>query len=636
MALGLMAATTPALASPALASPALASPALASPAPPSSAGSLAATGGQPAGSGLHVTVDAGYGVVLPRGSWVPVSVVVANKGPAFQGTVVVSVAGPANGQYCVRTGGGVSCSTPPGPLAGAPGHGSEVSYRIPLDLAAGTTKHLGVDVEPVSPPVSVRVLDTAGAEVAMAKGTLPVGFSSGGPVHPVVAVVSDHSSTLDALGAVDLPGRGQVQVAHLSPAQLPGSGALLAGFTAVALDQASTAALTPAQGRALADYVTNGGTLLVAGGVGWKATAAGLPPGLLPVSVSGVAPSPLAGLAAGLGVAAPAQPGQLATARPRPGATVVSSQGSTPVVVQRGQGRGRVLFTAFDPAVPPFTAWPGTTALLRQLLAGARGPSGGQVVSAGPSFLMAGRPSSLAADGVALAPVLADMPGVTLPSAAVLAILLLAYLVVVGPLNFFVLKRLGRRDLAWATVPAISLVAVAAAWATGLGTPRSPVVNQVRLAVASPGSHRAAVASLAAVYLPRGGSVAVRPAGGALLTGLAGTGGRRAQLVVDGPGASRSVTLSGATGTLTGFSSYRHGLLSGQVAADLTRQGTTLSGTVTNHLRVGLSHVAVISPSGTEKVLGHLAPGASMPVKVSLGHGTGAPVPPAGFAVPLS
>ncbi len=59
---------------------------------------------------------------------------------------------------------------------------------------------------------------------------------------------------------------------------------------------------------------------------------------------------------------------------------------------------------------------------------------------------------------------------VELPPASVLIGFLLAYLLLVGPVNGFVLARLGRRELAWVSVPALTLVFTVGAFLTAAGT----------------------------------------------------------------------------------------------------------------------------------------------------------------------
>ena len=78
------------------------------------------------------------------------------------------------------------------------------------------------------------------------------------------------------------------QLHYTVPADLPVSAAALGGFGAVAIDQADTSVLNPAQvhGRWRATS-TRAGRLVVAGGMDWRAATAGLPAGLLPAVVDG-------------------------------------------------------------------------------------------------------------------------------------------------------------------------------------------------------------------------------------------------------------------------------------------------------------------------------------------------------------
>jgi hypothetical protein len=62
----------------------------------------------------------------------------------------------------------------------------------------------------------------------------------------------------------------------------------------------------------------------------------------------------------------------------------------------------------------------------------------------------------------------------SLPGARGAALFLLAFLVLVGPVNALVVRRLGRRELSWVTVPAIALVFTGVAAITTAGGEREP------------------------------------------------------------------------------------------------------------------------------------------------------------------
>src|SRR5690606_4362729 len=57
------------------------------------------------------------------------------------------------------------------------------------------------------------------------------------------------------------------------------------------------------------------------------------------------------------------------------------------------------------------------------------------------------------------------------------------YAVLVGPVNFLVLRRLRRRDLAWITVPALGLLAMGGFWVAGRERLQGTVVNHASVLV---------------------------------------------------------------------------------------------------------------------------------------------------------
>lgn len=74
-----------------------------------------------------------------------------------------------------------------------------------------------------------------------------------------------------------------------------------------------------------------------------------------------------------------------------------------------------------------------------------------------------------------VAPQTLQTGSIDLPGIVGLAVFLIAYVLVVGPINGLVLSRLGRRELAWGTIPAITLVFATVAW-VGAGS-TSPSVG---------------------------------------------------------------------------------------------------------------------------------------------------------------
>ena len=60
----------------------------------------------------------------------------------------------------------------------------------------------------------------------------------------------------------------------------------------------------------------------------------------------------------------------------------------------------------------------------------------------------------------------------------------IGYAVLVGPVNFLLLRRLGRREFAWVTVPVLSLLAVAGFWLAGRERLQNTLVNHATVVLA--------------------------------------------------------------------------------------------------------------------------------------------------------
>jgi hypothetical protein len=519
-----------------------------------------------------------------------------------------------------------------------------VTYRSPLDLAAGTTKLLATDVlTGPETPVQAEVLGSSGDVLAKAGDRLSI---ENGTVQPAVAVVTGDPTALSSL-SLPMPDGSQPQVQLLSPADVPTSSAALGAFSAVIVDQADTSVLSPSQARAVQGYVEAGGTLAVAGGLGWKAAVAGLPAGLLPARAAGTVPMALPRLARLLGEPPPGGPADVDRLEPSSGAVTVLSEGTSPLAVEASRGGGHVVVCAVDPAAAPLATWPGATALVGRLLAPAyQGNYYGSRPAAAPAAWPAAGPTAptgtlSALTGPALAAsalgqYLQQMPGTSYPSPALLGLLLLGYVAVAGPACFIVLGRLRRRELVWLVLPCIAATTGLAAYWTGTGMDRSPLADQVQVAQMAPGSNLAHVSSLGAVYLPRGGSSGVALAGSGPVADLGADA--RGNLTV-GPGTApgtSQLTISGPNNSLGGWAASEDVPLDGTVEASVREVGGTLSGRVTNRLGVALTGVYVVPANGAQpESIGALPAGGSARFHLSTSPSkTGVVALPA--ALPLS
>jgi hypothetical protein len=124
---------------------------------------------------------------------------------------------------------------------------------------------------------------------------------------------------------------------------------------------------------------------------------------------------------------------------------VAVRQGAVPLVVDAPRDGGRVIFIGFDPSARPFAGSEHAAGFWTALL-GKPAP----VRQDAPGTARA--PRILGAPG--LAQVAGRFPDVEPPAIGWLFVLIIAYLIVVGPLDYFVLRAFRRLELTWITFPA--------------------------------------------------------------------------------------------------------------------------------------------------------------------------------------
>ena len=613
----------------------------------------------------QVSLSAGYvGAASRAGDWVPVTVTVTGGDSDFTGELVLTTGqiGSGSGSYASGPGcvtqvfpGGMStsCSASGGSAVfggtgsstgilvrttGDTGTGAPITYRIPIAVAAGVMKHYSLTVQAAEARVHAELHSLGGALAASGETTVPVLSQR----NPLVGVISDSETALDSAGIIRLSASGTpLQLFHLAPSALPPTGVALRNFAALIIDGATTTALGSDQRQALADFVSDGGGLIVATGASARGTLSGLPAALIPASVGASAQSRrLASLGELTGAAAPATPVELSTLTAGHG-VVTLRDGTTALVVEGAHGRGRTVMTAFDPAIEPLASWAGASSLVRSLVLRATQPQQAAVANASTVACFKCPNNGVFGDqGARLTSALQDVPAFDIPSAAAFGTLVVLYIGVAGPLNYVVLQRLRRRDLMWLTVPLVSVAFAGATYATGLGTRTSgAVVSQVRV-VSLTGDSRALVDTFALVDTPRGGSYAVPQPHSSLVAGLVGIGDSGGGLLSAVPGPDPVVSLQNAgSSSVHGYRTSVYRDVTGSLSTHLHLDANGhLVGTVTNHLGTDLAGLVALG-GGQTVALGRLADGATASVDILAQGGTaglnGGP-PPFGCCGPQS
>jgi hypothetical protein len=421
-------------------------------------------------------------------------------------------------------------------------------------------------------------------------------------------------------------GRGQgmpISVAVDEPARLPDRSQGLDAADMVVLAGVSERDFTAAQLRTLRDYVVSGGTLVVTGGLNYNRFTTPFFQAILPVRVTG-------------GGTLPSRSGSYPVCRftLKPGSRVERTEQGVPVIAWASKGAGRVVFIAFDPALPPYLESTSTRSVWTGFL---RAPSRGGVLQAAVGEgAFNPYPGTYHSGAAQLAQAPYSIPQLDIPAFYVVALFLLAYVVILVPVNYFVLKARDKKEWAWVTTPAIVGVFSAGAYLIGYGFKGgNTVAVKVGVIEARVGQDAAPFVMYGGVFSPRKAGYDVRlasaagnapdPFAGGLFSepeqSQATTGLRVSQdevQQIDDFGvdmwAMRVLKLEGVADLGGGF----------------TTSATGSGGTVRNDTPFTLEDACIVTAADEVKELGAFAAGAQAPIPVSApGRGAGTVLPPA-------
>lgn len=349
--------------------------------------------------------------------------------------------------------------------------GAQYATRVDLPNSGRKAVTVYAYLTPASRRLTVRVLSD-GAELAAQPLTLQ-------PANPNARVVG----MVVAEGVAPRPparlsGNTPLTAVNLAPADLPDHALGLSGFGSLLIEDVATADLSEGQRAAIREWVLRGGQLILGGGAGLERVLAGLPAELAPAfvgSVESLAAESLFGpSAAGLALV------PYAALAPRPAddgrspyALPLSAVAGEQPAIEQTVGRGAVTVLAFPLGHPALTGWESAGELWRELLRpGVELPAGFAPENVSADSLVEGNVASA----------LTSLPALEFPPLGMLAGLVAAYIILVGPVTYLVLRRLDRQALGWVVVPAITLLFAALTYGVGFAQRGGDVVlNQIAL-----------------------------------------------------------------------------------------------------------------------------------------------------------
>ena len=394
----------------------------------------------------------------------------------------------------------------------------------------------------------------------------------------------------------------------LTVADLPERSEPLEGLSAIVwADDSST--LNEAQRRSIERWVANGGQLVIVGGPDWQARTAAFADILPLEDLTAVDAVPQVALASWSGAdATTVEAATISTGTLRDGARgLVQAEDGTTLASMRPIGGGRVILIGNDLATEAFRGWEGSPRLWARLL-----PTNGAL----EQFFGGGFPpeESQSAMGAALS----NLPSLEVPPAELLLVVIVAYILLIGPISYVVLQRIDRRELAWVTAPLLVVVFTACSFGIGNSMKGSEViVNQISLIRSSGVGGAATVESYAGIFSPDRATYDLTVDDDALMgkmrqVGPDGTQTSAADVVVE---QGDPAHLRGLSIGVFGFEAVRADAIVEREAVLTTSwrtEGGVLTGTVTNEGTLPVEDVAYVSGGGGDLIVAELAPGDSV------------------------
>lgn len=574
--------------------------------------------------GPRFSVNAGFDTRYRDGNWIPVVISLNNGGSDFNGTLSISTVSPYGGN-----------------------NSSTATYQVPVNLANGAQKQITMYI-PLSTGASgttqtiiVNLLDSNNHLVSRQSSTL----NALGVGDVFVGVLSDQSTGFAPLNAVPLPNQGgSVIVEQLSASSMSTIAAVLKNFDVLILDNFTTSTLSPAQLNALDTWVNQGGSLIEVGGPEWHRTLSPLPADLLPVTLTGTGAVPartpllpVGGPDRGGVDAQGSVPDNVSAPVPVSTATLATTKaipllasGTTPLIVQAEQGEGSITYLAFDPTLNPLAGWPGASMLWKGLLLRNLGD---QLLSSATSTGLSTNPKGQFVVG-GMDNLLQSLMPNTVPSPWLLLVLLVGYLLILGPVRLLVVRWRKKRSWSWrivlASIVVFSLLTYGLALQEKGTSILSDSVSVIQLSGANTLAHET---TYLGVFVPSQGDFLVHLPGNVLAqpspNGFSSTAGQQTTISPDQNGIS--VNLQGVDiWTLRSILAQQDQPVHGGIVSHLEDVNGTLKGSITNTLSYSLSDVYVLMTNSFAHI-GNLAAGQTVQVNQPLNATTSG-----GYNVPLA
>lgn len=380
-------------------------------------------------------LQVGYDGTYHQGAWFPLTVLASNEGPDLHGVL--------EWQFLNRD--------------------DNTKFQREIELPRGSQKRLTLNVITNSLVQRGEIRLVVGKEILLKQ---TVQLKSIDSSQLLIGVVSNDQGLLNSLRSLkqielDRDNKGfnstyEVSFIKLDSTTFPANLTLLNSFGLLFLHDLASVNFNELQHKAIESWTRLGGQLVISGGP----SAEQMPDAwrnLLPVKLVGLEKkAPLNSLTE---IAQDPKDDKFKRPNPLVLTTTINKVNLLPnaqsfdkanLLTEIAFDEGRVIFSAFDISV--LSGWSNESALWANILK--------DKTDGSKSFGKLQRERRILTNAL-------QLPKLRLPSLGIFVIFIFSYILVVGPLNFWVLRRLRRTEWAWLTTPAIVLLFVGGMYLTG-------------------------------------------------------------------------------------------------------------------------------------------------------------------------
>lgn len=557
---------------------------------------------------IAMQVQMGFDGRFKLGSWTPITVDIENKGDDIEGDLEVQVYQPSRG--------------------------TAVVFSTPVVIPHGTRKRFKLYAQ-------INTIQR-NFEVKLIQGGNVINRVKVGDVVPVtqdnymLGLLTDDREALNywksSLGSNRI--FYQYEAVHLDVEDFPDRKEVLDNFTVLILNNADTSELSQQQVKALQQWLESGGILIIGTGANGYKTLAGLQGGILSATILGtrqVAEIPVLE-AIGESTLQSDVPFDIMDLTIDDAKPAVEHEGKG-IVWKISRGAGYIFVSAFDLGLEPFLSWTDNKMFWENILNLHIDSDKVSTLKDIEQRKAYGTKVGTIKDERIREALGVGMRTMDLPSFSKLLLVLFAYLLVVGPLNYLVLKRLDRREWTWFTVPIMVIAFSVIVYGMGYMAKGSDVITHVISLVNLNESGRADVESHIGVFVPKKGDYRVTVKGDPLLS-LGSQGMYYGYNTASGSSQSdlhgRPIEARVVQGKHSSITFYNTSVWTmrnlvmadtvdefGTIDADLYFEGNRIKGSVTNNLPYPLQDVVAYTSYGYQ-VLGNLAAGETKQVDVEV------------------